>query len=70
MAESVLELDEKIKTTGLTREEKRQLIEKKIRLYEMIQPYAEFSAAIRCALMPFKHLSTSIREIFDRTPRD
>lgn len=67
MAEEVQELDEKSQAVGLTRTEKRQLIEKKIKLYEMIQPYAEFSSAVRCTLRPFKHISSSIREIFDRS---
>jgi hypothetical protein len=70
MAEEVQELDEKAETTKLLRNELRQLIEKKIKLYDMIQPYAEFSAAVRSVLMPFKHLSPSVREIFDRTPKD
>lgn len=70
IAEEVQELDEKAENEKLTRIEKRQLIEKKIKLYDMIQPYAEFSSAVRSVLMPFKHLSPSVREIFDRTPKD
>jgi hypothetical protein len=41
---------------------KREMIEKKALLYEMVQPQAEFSSAIRCVLLPYK-FSPSIKRI-------
>jgi hypothetical protein len=67
IAEDVLELEEQ---ASLTKTERKQLIQKKIALYEMIQPHAEFSAAVRCTLSGFNNASASIQEILDNTPED
>ena len=41
---------------------KREMIEKKAILYEMVQPYAEFSAAVRCVLLQYR-TSPAIKRI-------
>lgn len=65
IAEDVLELEEQ---TTLTRIEKKHLIEKKVALYEMIQPQAEFSTAVRCTLAGYYNASPAIKEIIDNSP--
>ena len=44
------------------RDTRRKVIKTKIKLFEMVQPQAEFSAAVRCVLQPYSYLS-SIEEI-------
>ena len=41
---------------------RREMIEKKAELYEMVQPYAEFSSAVRCVLLQYRS-STSIKRV-------
>lgn len=41
---------------------RREMIEKKAELHEMVQPYAEFSSAVRCVLMQYR-TSPSIKRI-------
>lgn len=41
---------------------KREMIEKKAILHEMVQPYSEFSSAVRCVLMQYK-TSPSIKKL-------
>jgi uncharacterized Zn-binding protein involved in type VI secretion len=60
MARRIVDLERK-KERG-EQYSRREIIEKKAELHEMIQPYAEFSSAVRCVLMQYR-TSTSIKRI-------
>lgn len=60
MARRIVDLEKK-KANGESYV-RREMIEKKAELHEMVQPYAEFSSAVRCVLMQFR-TSPSIKRI-------
>jgi hypothetical protein len=60
MARRIVDLEKK-KERG-ERYSRREMIEKKAELHEMVQPYAEFSSAVRCVLQQYR-TSHSIKRI-------
>ena len=60
MARRIIDLEKK-KSNGESYS-RREMIEKKAELHEMVQPYAEFSTAVRCVLLQYR-TSPSIKRI-------